>query len=93
MPAPQVAWHRTGGTQAAAPTSCSPSKIAERIPPPEPGGIALTPPSSKHRLPANYNILAVESTTFDLRVNLNPAKALGLSIPQSILFRAEQVIP
>ncbi len=52
----------------------------------------MTPPCTSHRLPANYNILAVESTTFDLRVNLKPAKALGLSIPQSALIRAGQVI-
>jgi len=32
-----------------------------------------------------------QPTKFDLLINLNTAKALGLSIPQSILLQAEAV--
>jgi putative tryptophan/tyrosine transport system substrate-binding protein len=50
------------------------------------------PSFRRHSLDKPADLPVVQPRLFDLVVNLNTAKTLGLAVPQSILARASEVI-
>ena len=74
----------TGQSRFASPEAYTPRHLAERI---------LTSKSAlEGDRGVNYPGMYQEPTKFELVINLKTAKALGLTIPPSLLLRADRVI-